>query len=186
MKNILKSLLVVVAVAAVAGGATWSYFTSSATITGSAFTAGTLDLRVDSDPSGTNQIWEKSFAAPADFAANLFPGANGEQILDIKNMGSIDGVNATIQLNVAPGTWSALGDNLVFTISYKGEAGESFTQITTGTLAQFQGNTYTLGDLAHDKVGNVKINWSVPTSARDNVQGKSVTINTVFGLEQVK
>jgi predicted ribosomally synthesized peptide with SipW-like signal peptide len=47
MKNIVRSLLVVVAVAAIAGGATYSYFSDTETSAGNTFTAGTLDLKVN-------------------------------------------------------------------------------------------------------------------------------------------
>ncbi len=47
MKNIIKSLVIVVAVAAVAGVATYSYFSDTETSTGNTFTAGTIDIAVD-------------------------------------------------------------------------------------------------------------------------------------------
>lgn len=184
MKTIFRSFFIIAAVAAIAGVGTYSWFTSQASITGSTFSTGTLDLKVDDNSLGSVQHWVKTFAAPHDYLTNLKPGDDGEQIIDIKNEGTIDGVNATIQLNAT--AWSALGDYLIFTISYKAEEAGTWTPVTTGTLAQFQGNTYTLGDLAASKVGNVKIDWLVSTSAGNGVQGQSVIIDTVFGLEQVK
>lgn len=49
MGTIFKSLFVVVAVAAVAGGATWAYFTDTETSVGNTFTTGTIDIAVDSE-----------------------------------------------------------------------------------------------------------------------------------------
>lgn len=46
MKNIIKSLLVVVAVATIAGTATYSYFSDTETSAGNTFSAGTLDLEI--------------------------------------------------------------------------------------------------------------------------------------------
>ena len=44
MKSIIKSLLIIVAVGAVAGGATWAYFTAQGTSNGNTVAAGTLSL----------------------------------------------------------------------------------------------------------------------------------------------
>jgi predicted ribosomally synthesized peptide with SipW-like signal peptide len=47
MKRILKSLAVVIAVGAIAGVATYSFFSDTETSTGNTFTAGSIDLKVD-------------------------------------------------------------------------------------------------------------------------------------------
>lgn len=84
-------------------------------------------------------------------------------------------------------SWSALGDNLIFTVSYDVDNnGDTWVPVTTGTLAQFAGNTYQLGKIDANAVTSVKIAWSVPASAGNDIQGKSVTIDAVFGLEQVQ
>jgi len=49
--KIVKSLITIVAVAAIAVGATSAFFSSSATITDNTFTAGTLEIRVNGQPS---------------------------------------------------------------------------------------------------------------------------------------
>jgi predicted ribosomally synthesized peptide with SipW-like signal peptide len=51
MKNIIKSLVIVIAVAAIAGGASYAYFTSTVTVGTNTFSAGTLVIKVDSAPS---------------------------------------------------------------------------------------------------------------------------------------
>jgi predicted ribosomally synthesized peptide with SipW-like signal peptide len=56
MTNILKSLFVVVAVAAVAGGATWAYFTDTETVSGNTFAAGTLDFKLNGDLTASNSV----------------------------------------------------------------------------------------------------------------------------------
>ena len=47
MKNIIKSLVIVVAVAAVASVATWAYFSSTATVDYNTFATGVLEVRVN-------------------------------------------------------------------------------------------------------------------------------------------
>ena len=51
MKNIIKSLLVVVAVAAVAGGATWSYWSDTVTSSENSFASGTMELEINDNLS---------------------------------------------------------------------------------------------------------------------------------------
>lgn len=93
MKNIIKSLLVVVAVAAVAGGATWSYFTSTVTSPNNSFAAGTMTLEInDQNPTATAVFNE----------TNLFPGSViSQRIFKVENAGTIDAhhVNITVALD---------------------------------------------------------------------------------------
>jgi predicted ribosomally synthesized peptide with SipW-like signal peptide len=192
MKRILLSFAMITLTIAGVTSATVAYFNDTAAITGSTFSAGTLNLKIDSDPNPSFYNWSDGFTNPYAYT-NLKPGSSGQQILDIKNWGTVGGY-ATIQLNAT--TWSALGDNLVFTISFDSDNDESagWATVASGTLAQFAGNTYTLGNFTGNanntdggltgQKASVKIEWSVPTSAGNNIQGQSVVIDTVFGLEQ--
>jgi spore coat-associated protein N len=181
MNKILKSLAAIVAVGAVAGGATFAYFSDTATITGNTFTAGTMDLRIDKDPNPAIQDWNNGFANPYNPFANVKPGDAGKQIIDIKNVGTVNG-NATIQFDTT--TWSALGDNLDFVVEYKLENDTVWAPVASGPLTAWNHNVYKLGALNAGAVGNVKIDWSVPTSAGNDIQSKSITLDTVFGLNQ--
>ena len=51
MFKIAKSLFAIVAVAAIAAGSTGAYFSSTATIVNNTFSTGTLEIRVNGDPS---------------------------------------------------------------------------------------------------------------------------------------
>jgi len=91
--RILKSLFLISAVVAVAGGATYAYFSDTETSEGNTVTAGTLDLKVDGkdDPQVVHIT-----------RANIRPGApwstqyGGQWV--IKNTGSVPGtVTATIK-----------------------------------------------------------------------------------------
>lgn len=183
---IFRSLFVIAAVAAIAGGATFAYFSDTATLSNSTFSAGTLDIQIDKDPSSTNQVWSNGFNAPANYLSKLFPGFTDKQVIDIINVGSVNG-NATIKLDVVDGTWSALGDNLKFTVYYDATNSGTFgNAIATGLLSAWNHNTYNLGALPAGQIASVKIVWEVPASAGNDIQGKSVTLNTTFGLEQVR
>lgn len=56
MKNIIKSLVLVVAVAAVAGMATYAYFTDQAVVAGNTYSAGTLDFTLNGEMTETQHV----------------------------------------------------------------------------------------------------------------------------------
>ena len=204
------SLAVIAIVAVGAIGATRAYFSDTAVMSGNTFTAGTMDLKIDQNVSGGVQNWVSGFDTNSnDFKSannwtsndawntfmnqfglnNLYPGMPEKtQIMDIKNVGSVNGV-ATIKFDTTT-TWNALGDNLIFTVYYnststEASAGAFGSVLYTGTLAQFNHNVYTLGNIDAGKQGSVKIVWTMPTSAGDTIQGLNIGINTTFGLTQV-
>jgi predicted ribosomally synthesized peptide with SipW-like signal peptide len=61
MKKIIKSGFIVLAVAAIAGIATYSYFSDTETSTGNTFTAGSIDLKVDSTQHYNNAVCVAGF-----------------------------------------------------------------------------------------------------------------------------
>lgn len=191
MKKILLSLSLIAVVAVVAVTATRAYFSDTVTVSGNTFTSGTLDLKVDSDPQGSVYAWQDSFTNTYNPFSNIKPGDTGEQIVDIKNVGSIDG-NATIKFDVTS-AWNALPDNLYFKVYFDGNHDGIFdsTPIAEGYLTAWNHNTYNLGQMTGapesgttGKVSSVKIVWSVPTSAGNNIQGTSIVLDTTFGLVQ--
>ena len=106
-------------------------------------------------------------------------------------MGTVDGY-ATIDLN-RTSDWSDLAGVLNFRVEYDGNHDGYFDHTTlNGTIDQYQG-PYTLGPISGPStdsrvrnVASVKIVWSVPTTAGDEIQGDALTANVVFGLEQTR
>src|SRR5665648_12594 len=88
MKNIIKSLLVVVAVAAVAGGATYAYFSSDVTVTGNTIATGTLKI------NDKSQDWMQQVTFD-----NLKPGSLIRKWVVIENDGTLD--VGTLNVSVA-------------------------------------------------------------------------------------
>lgn len=80
MLKIAKSLLTIVAVAAIAVGSTGAYFSDSETVSGNTFTAGTLDLTVQGPSSA---IWAMGTMAPGQ--------STGVQTLTVRNSGTVSG-----------------------------------------------------------------------------------------------
>lgn len=82
MKNIIKSLLVIVAVAAVAGSVTYSIYQDTETSNGNTYTAGTLDLKVNDIDGPITPIT----------ASNIYPGGPATiTTWTLKNTGSVCG-----------------------------------------------------------------------------------------------
>jgi predicted ribosomally synthesized peptide with SipW-like signal peptide len=97
MQNIVKSLVVIVALVSVAGGATYSYFSDTSASSVNTFSSGTLTLGL---ANGTGGSFTDNVTASFG-GTNLFPGGVlPSQVLQIKNTGSIDGdhLNLTVTL----------------------------------------------------------------------------------------
>ena len=185
MKKILLSLAVIAIVAIGAIGATRAYFSDTAAISGNTFTAGTMNLKIDADPSSSVYQWEDGFAAPADMFTNLYPGYTSQQIIDIMSVGTVGGV-ATFDMN-RTSAWSDLAGVLNFHVYYDAEHDGSFIDTgLNGTVDAFNG-PYNLGAIASaDKMASIKIVWTIPTSAGNEIQADGVTFDATFGLDQVK
>lgn len=183
MKKILLSLGVIAIVAVGAIGATRAYFSDTATITGNTFTSGTMDLKIDANPSSSIYQWEDGFAAPANMFSNLYPGYTNEQIIDLQSAGSING-SVTFDIN-RTSTWSDLAGALNFHVYFSPKHDGVWVDTgLNGTVDAFTG-PYTLGAITStDNMASVKIVWTVPTSAGNEIQGDAVTINALFGLTQ--
>jgi predicted ribosomally synthesized peptide with SipW-like signal peptide len=192
MKRILLSLAIISIVAAGAIGATRAYFSDTVVASGNTFIAGTMNLKMDSNPDGNGYTWVDSFSNTANPFANVKPGATGEQIVDIMNVGGISG-RATIKLERTDS--SDLQNNLDFAVYFKGSNNDTaWTPVASGPLSVWNGNTYDLGLITTNEqnvggtagsVASVKIVWSVPTTAGNDIQGDTLHIDTTFGLEQV-
>jgi len=78
MNKIVKSLSVIAFVAAIAIGATSSYFSDEEKVTGNTITAGTIDIQLD----GTNQV-----VTPYQ-VADVKPGETGYMTFNIQNVGT--------------------------------------------------------------------------------------------------
>lgn len=209
----------IVAVAAVAGGATYAWVLQTKTVSGVTFSAGSSNLKVDSNPTASVQVWSDGFALTPTENAFLFgkllaPGAaGGSQIIDIKNVGEIDGT-ASIRLvltsnkeNTLLAPESKVGDTadpnnsdwdgelayaLKVKISYDPENDGSF--VDTGldyTLAEYNANPaqLTLGAIGHgtdsdsNGIASVKVEWYIPAGVGNNIMSDSVGVNAIFGLE---
>lgn len=205
MNKIILSLSMIAMAATIVVGGTMAYFSDTATMTGNTFSAGTMDLKIDQNVNSNIQDWVDGFdittnefrwangwtvAEYNQFIAlsgmkNLKPGDVREQIIDIKSVGSVNGI-ATIDLNRTSSPKSDLAGVLNFSIWYDADNNGSFVDTgLSGTVDDYT-KAYDLGAITGtDDIASVKIKWSVPTSAGNEIQGDDVTIDAVFGLNQI-
>ncbi|MFZ2193213.1 MAG: TasA family protein [Candidatus Moraniibacteriota bacterium] len=145
MKKILLSLVAIVAVAAIAGGATYSYFTSTVTSPDNTFAAGTMILEInDQNPTATAVFNE----------TNLFPGSViPQRIFQVENAGTIDAhhVNITVALDADTDLADEIkfyptgaGNGLRFGASIAGTDSENLVE---EILAPAAGNDYLVTDM---------------------------------------
>jgi predicted ribosomally synthesized peptide with SipW-like signal peptide len=182
MMKIVKSAAVIVAATAVIASGTYAWYTDTESINGVTFSADTMALKIDSDPLSEKETWSNTFTSPYKLA-NLRPGNYGEQIINITNTHKDIEAHSKIKL-VATGN-EALVNSLQFTVSYKTEQATEFTPVASGPLSVWNNEVFRqLGELDGGKVGNVKIEWEVPGSIGNEIQGQSINLNIVFGLDQ--
>ena len=194
MKKILLSLAVIAIVAVGAIGATRAYFSDTATISGNTFTSGTMALKIDGNESSAAYTWTDGFDSGKHFN-NLKPGDLGEQIIDIKNVGGIDGF-ATLKFTTSD--TDVLISKLNISVTADMDHNGTFEKIVaTGPLSAWLPNTYDLGKIISGlttdgtdntensgKIASVKINWNVPTEVGNEIQGNDMTVGITFNLEQ--
>lgn len=212
MMKIFKSLAIITAVVAIAGGGTYALWTDSATITGSTFSTGTMNLKIDRNGDPYQYAWSDGFhindviglptGMPANLFKNLYPGypANQEhnwQVIDIMDVdGTVPNSEATIKFEQTSGSAELANDlriRVYFDANNDGFKDAENTALYDAPLSGYTG-VYSLGRITSNVINNlgglngkpasVKIEWYVPASAGDNIQGKSVTVNTILGLQQ--
>jgi len=206
MSMIFRSLFVIAAVAAIAGGATFAYYSDSDKITGNTFSAGGMDLKIDKHVDRNEFIWSNTFYS-GEKISGLYPGYpfNSEknwQIIDIRNVGVVDGM-VTFDINRTT-DFNELSSNLKFSVYYNEHNADSglphdsdgwSRKIYKKSISELiSSDPITLGRLTADgtdindakNIASVKIEWFVNPEAGNEIQGKSATLDVVFGLEQVR
>lgn len=179
MKNIIKSLVIVVAVAAVASVATWAVFSSTATVDNNSFATGTLEIRVNGQP--TIAGFTASNMAPGDCQTGQFginnygaPWFAGPSTLAAKEM--VISV-ADIQGN------TELCDALTVKIEANRGWPTRMLVYDTGSLSgvseeELLSPRWT--DLAAGNSEDVFYDVCLPTTAGDDVQGDTCTFDFVM------
>lgn len=163
MSKILKSFMVIVAVAAIAIGATTAAWTDTEVVDNNVFETGTLDLTT----SETTALFTIS---------NMYPGmVPSEETVDVQNNGTV-GFRYTLTTSRDAGDW------LLWNSEYlKCEILADGTNVYTGTVKDVN-----IGprDLAAGADETLTIRVWLDSAAPNNLQGKTATVSFDFEASQ--
>ncbi len=201
MKRIIGLTIAALIVITVVGAGTWAYFSDTETSADNSLTAGTMDLNVDGGNTAVT-TFSASAVQPGDsgsgrttlsnvgnltgeldiaLSAITNTGATGSTEFEdgVGNLGSV--ARMAIYLDVdQSGGWNA-GD-----IGLKAD-GTTYTSgsLQYATIDSYSGLTYdAVASLSGSASDDFTIEWQVPTSAGNNIQGDSVSFDITFTLEQ--
>jgi spore coat-associated protein N len=199
MKKLLISLMTVVAVTALVGGGIYAYFSDVETSNGNTFTAGTLDLNLDS--GNINVVkFNVGDVKPGDTGGGTWTVTNVGNIagyLDLENCSVSESVGTTTDPELAdeggPDT-AQLGNYLMVHIFVDdnnngiwdlGEAdilGTDALPVKVNTIAASYDLNISL--TGSGGITYITLTWSVPVDTDNRIQGDSVTLNIGFELQQ--
>lgn len=192
MLRIAKSLLTIVAVAAIATSATGAYFSSNVAVPAMTFSSGTLEI------TDTSESWMQH----VDFE-NLKPGDTIRKWVTLQNSGTLDVASLTVQaINQADSTPSLLSqikvsvigqvngfDNAYYTPGW-GTGGATIDSFLTGSPTNLLGSYFYSGGtpasiMAPGKTDTVILDFTVPTTLGNTYQDLSASFDLQFIAEQV-
>lgn len=187
--KILKSLFVVLAMAAMVVGATSAYFTDQKTVAGMTFATGTLKM------TDASEGWTKTVSF-----ANLKPGDSIRKWVVLENTGTLDiaslkvsAVNVSDPSGLLPNVKiSLIGavngyDNAYYTPDWTG--GAMVDSFLTGAQTDILDSYFYSGGtpahvLAPGSKDTIILDFSVPTTAGNDLQGLSASFDLQFDAEQ--
>lgn len=178
MKSIIKSLLIIVAVAAVAGGATYAYFTHTETVTGNTFSTGSLSFNLRKTNTDTINL-------PFKFDG-MTPGKCADGQLNVFNHS--DSITMKYRFYFAPTGGSPIPYDKITVDAYKcdhydsGSHCASWTLVKSGLLKNLDGSADHIVSPANEdpNISNYwKFHFCLDSSAGNDYQGTTATFNIV-------
>lgn len=181
-RRVLGGLATVGAASAAAGAGTMAYFSDTEESTDNTVSAGTLDLKADGGDSAVTTV----------NVSDVAPGESGSDSTSLSNSGSIDGSvdlvfgsasNSEGDNPESEGDTSSPGDLggvLEVTVSV------GSTQVRSGTFNSVFDGTEADANVALASGGSkdLTIDWSLPSSAGNDIQGDSVSGDITIELNQ--
>ena len=201
MKKILGLTIAAVMIMVMVGGGTWAYFSDTEASADNSLTAGTMDLNIDGGNSVVNTFT----------ASNVAPGDTGNGSSTLDNVGSLSGeldvaITALVNTGGTGGTEyedgvGDLGGVALMAVYIDVDQSGTFNAGDIGLKAD--GTTYSFpatlqyatidgystawdaaATMAASAQYDIIIDWEVPTSAGNNIQGDAVSFGILFTLEQ--
>ncbi|OQA52570.1 MAG: hypothetical protein BWY43_00441 [candidate division WS2 bacterium ADurb.Bin280] len=165
MWGIAKSVLTVLAVSAIAVGATQAYFTDTDSVKGVTFGTGNVDLRASDEVKG----WGNGASEYQISAANMKPGDTITRMFGIRNFGTAP-TKVSMQIVKTSGDdalWNALDAEIVKV--------ENYSTIYKGKLKDM-GEVFSpefLGDTVLREMNRFTVKLTLPASYGNEMQSKS-------------
>jgi predicted ribosomally synthesized peptide with SipW-like signal peptide len=191
--RILLSVASIIAAAALIVGATFAFFSDEETSSNNVFAAGNLDLVLCDDDENTDTC-ESQEEGPEDSVEATFGGTDlapgdclGEQVLTLRNNGTIDGEEVDITASNTNGAMSPFlridtltygGANLLDLTDDNGNAINDLHDLAAGGLPNLPGL-----DATEEK--DLVMNVCLDESADNSTQGASNTLSLTTTLKQV-
>jgi predicted ribosomally synthesized peptide with SipW-like signal peptide len=186
MKKILISLVLIAIVSGSLVGGAVAYFSDTEVSPANTFSAGSLDLRVgEEDDPDVSTYFE---------VGNVVPGSSGSALINLENVGSIDGsaeitiINLVDLDNTLTEPEVVLADTLP-----EGELAESLMITISGngvTIVELLSDLAVMGPLSLGTLGSgtitpITISYSINGEGVGNeIQTDSVSFDMVFSLYQ--
>ncbi len=204
MKKILGLTIAVLLIIGIVGAGTWAYFSDTASSTGNTWTAGTLTLGLVTTGAATNAT---ASASPAGINnsmqfTNVKPGSSGTITWTLNNTGTVPGTltlasTATFGQGGAANAPEATAETALGGV--KGldtgimvwvTAGGTDILGATGAYVAMSGLEAAL-DLQVNHAITIGtplvyvLNWQVPTSVGNEIQGDTAQLDITFTLNQI-
>ena len=207
MKKIIGLSIAALLIIGIVGIGTFAYFSDTATSTGNTFTAGTLVLSEVTTGSAVNNSYVVTPAGGINGSVQfgltdlVKPGSSGTITWTLNNIGNVNGsltlvAATTFTDNPAPNarqlaTWVSLGSHVGLGQDLMVWVTRDGTDIlgSTGTYVAMSGLQAAL-NLEVNKTITIGtpvvyvLNWQVPTTAGNEIQGDSANLNITFTLNQ--
>ena len=194
--KIFKSMIMIVAVAAIVIGATSAYFSAQATLPDQSFSTGTIGIDVGAESYINRDGVGGSYVRTVTFE-DLKPGDAIRQWVTINNTGSLDIGTLTVTAGNIVGDADLLPNLEVSATGHlSGADGAFFTDDWgTGSFIDPWMDAADMLDVSYYRTPAGVIpagseyymvfDFTLPTTVGNDMQGKSVTFDMVFDAEQV-
>jgi len=201
MKKIIGLTVAALLVIGMVGSGSWAYFSDTESSTNNSLTAGTLDLNINGGnvavttfsatavAPGDSGNGSSTLANVGDFSGELditfsavtnTGGSSGEFGDSVGNLGAVAEIAVYLDVDQS-GAWSA-GD-----IGLKSD-GTTYafpTALDYATIDSYDSDNFdAVETMAASAADNFRVEWRVPSTAGNNIQGDSVSFNVTFTLEQ--
>lgn len=172
MKKIILGLFSILLVISAATASGYAVFSASANVSNASFTTGTAGLQFSTDDT----TWTGSYSFPDAFATNVYPGYSTTSSFWLNNTSTAPiNLGITSQLVSATGDWGTLAS-----VAHVVVNGVDHTLQDWNTSAQDIGLS-----LAPNTPTQVTVTFYIPTSAGNEIAGKSLSTNWVItGTQQ--